>query len=252
MSSRERIFVVTFGRSGSSLLCAILADAGADFGVPVPAQWDPRHGALEHRDIKRAAHHMRRAFDLDHGRRFRFSPELEARWRRRRARHWLARALPQADAFKIGDLDLLVQMSFALGYAPRVVLNYRDFEQALASTLVGRKHVGPDALAAEYARVCRQGLALVRTFGGCVVGYEDMLGDPAGAWLDALAASTGLAAESLRAAAARRITATEAAPAATGMLYPECRRLYDLLAAQAGRAFPPSRTVLRALDARRA
>lgn len=248
--NRERVFVVTFGRSGSSVLCALLADAGADFGLSVPDQWDPRRGALEHPDIKRAAHHMRRAFDLDHGRRFRLSPELEARWRRRRARHWLSRALPQAGFFKIGDLDLLVQLGFALGYAPRVVLNIREFDAALASTLVGRKHVGPDALAAEYVRVCRQGLALVRTFGGCVVGYEQMLSDPGGAWLEALAEATGLTATALRAAATRRIVGEPSQATATAPLYPECRRLFEFAMQQAGRAFPPARPVTRALEAR--
>lgn len=251
MNERRRTFVLTFGRSGSSLLCALMSDAGADFGLAAPLQWDPRDGVLEHPDIKRAAHHMRRAFDIDHGRRYRFSPELEARWRRRRARHWLTRALPQARCFKIGDLDLLVQMSFSLGYEPRVVLNYRDFEHALASTLVGRKHIGPDELAADYVRICRQGVVLLQTFGGCVVGYEEMLGEPGGPWLNALAQSAGLEVGALRQAAAKRIRGNAPALADTRSLYPECRRLHELLRELSGRCFAPSRTVVRAIEGRR-
>ena len=47
MNERRRTFVLTFGRSGSSLLCALMSDAGADFGLAAPLQWDPRDGVLE-------------------------------------------------------------------------------------------------------------------------------------------------------------------------------------------------------------
>ena len=161
------------------------------------------------------------------------------------------RALPQARCFKIGDLDLLVQMSFSLGYEPRVVLNYRDFEHALASTLVGRKHIGPDELAADYVRICRQGVVLLQTFGGCVVGYEEMLGEPGGPWLNALAQSAGLEVGALRQAAAKRIRGNAPALADTRSLYPECRRLHELLRELSGRCFAPSRTVVRAIEGRR-
>lgn len=252
MDEQTRVFVLTFGRSGSSLLCAILADAGGDFGLPVPDTWDPRHGELELPAAKRAAHHMRRAFDIDSGRRFLLAPGLEAKFRRRRARHYLGQALAAARYVKIGDLDLLVQMGFALGYTPRIVLNLRRFEDSLSSTLVGRKHLGPDELAADYMRIGRQGLALMQTFGGCVVTYEDMLAGADGRWVDALAATTGLAADRLRTAIRKRVTAPRRAPLDAPGVYPECASLHAALSALSGRSFAPSVPVTRALEARRA
>lgn len=250
MDERGRCFVVTFGRSGSSLLCAMLGDAGADFGLPVPDSWDPRHGIMELPAIKQAAHHMRRAFDIDAGRRFLLSPQVEGKFRRGRARRYLREALGAARYVKIGDLDLLVQMGFALGYSPRVILNLRRFEDSLSSTLVGRKHLGPDCLAADYARICRQGLALMHTFGGCVVDYEDMLTGADGVWIDAVAAVTGLAATTLRRAARQRVNAPARPPAGGIALYQECQALYTGLTALRGRVFEPSTPVTRAHRAR--
>ena len=43
----SKYFIVTVGRTGSSLLCAVLADASADFGMKAPEDWDPRRGVME-------------------------------------------------------------------------------------------------------------------------------------------------------------------------------------------------------------
>src|SRR5690242_20580699 len=45
---RQRFFIVSAGRTGSSLLAAILVDAGADFGMPRRESWNPQNGAYEH------------------------------------------------------------------------------------------------------------------------------------------------------------------------------------------------------------
>ena len=44
-NDNRRFFVVTVGRTGSSLLASILADAGADFGVQSEDKWDAGGGA---------------------------------------------------------------------------------------------------------------------------------------------------------------------------------------------------------------
>ena len=46
-NDNRRFFVVTVGRTGSSLLASILADAGADFGVQSEDKWDSGGGAYE-------------------------------------------------------------------------------------------------------------------------------------------------------------------------------------------------------------
>lgn len=246
---RRRCFVLTVGRSGSSLLCATMADAGADFGLPAPLLADPDRGALEHPAMVAAAHEYRRALDALHGR-YLLSPRLEAAWRRRRGRRLLRRALALARYFKIGDLDLVVQPAFKLGWEPRVVLSYRRFDATVASLIAGRTYAGPDALAADYVRVYRQGLVLMDTFGGCVVAYEDLVAGEAVA-MRALAAVTGLDVARLEEARNRHSRRAQAPPAPRRVPYPEVEALYECL--QARRAEPvlePSAPVRRRLARR--
>jgi hypothetical protein len=243
---RVRYFIVTLGRSGSSLLAAILADAGGDFGVHAPEKWDPRSGQMEGVAIKRAAHHYRRAYDIGEGRKFLLSPALETKVRLRRGRRHLQRALQESRFLKIGDLDLVVQPSFKLGYQPRVILNYRQLEPNLPSLLVGRTHVGPDALAREYIRIYRQGLMLVQTFGGCTIGYNELQDPNLSEWADALAATTAFDRQALLDSRDRRVQGL-ADPGGTEPVYPEAYALFEAMHALSGRGIEPSRQVVRAL-----
>lgn len=219
-----RFFIVTAGRSGSTLMCAILADAGADFGLAVPTDWNREGGELEHPAVKRAAHHLRRAHDLDRGRRQVLSPWLEMRCRRHLGRRHLRHALGAARYLKISDLDLAVQPAFRLGYLPRVILSFRPFEAQARSLLAGRTFHGPDELAEEYVRTYRQGLLLLHAFGGCVVEHADLRAPDEGGWLTALASVTGLEPDRLNRAAAARVESGAPDPVMP-VLYPEARAI---------------------------
>ncbi len=61
---KVRFIMVTTGRSGSSLLAAIIADAGGNFGFPPEDEWDPESGAMEHPLAQQASHLFRRAYYL--------------------------------------------------------------------------------------------------------------------------------------------------------------------------------------------
>ena len=247
--ARERHFVVNLGRCGSSLLGAILADAGADFGVTAPESWDPRTGQMETDEIRRAAHYFRRAHDISEGRKFLFSPVLERKLRLHRARRSLRVALARSRFLKIGDLDLVVQPAFKLGYVPSVIVNFRQLEPMLPSLLVGRTHVGPDELAREYVRIYRQALILLQTFGGCTVEYNDLLDPRATGWADGLAAVAGCTPESLLQARARRVNG-EPDPAEVTPVYEDAFALLQSLRTYRGRAVRRSRQVTRAIAAR--
>jgi hypothetical protein len=242
----RRYFVVSLGRSGSSLLAAILADAGANFGVRTPRTWDPRSGQMEGQEIKQAAHHYRRAYDIGCGKKFVFSPALETKIRHFRGRKHLRRALQTSEFLKIGDLDLVVQPSFKLGYSPRVILNYRQLEHNLPSLLVGRTTVGPDQLAAEYVRIYRQGLTLLRTFGGCTIAFNELQDTALSGWADALANTTDLESSRLQESRERRLNGSLDVPDAAP-LYPEAYALHEQMRLLSGRAIEPSRQVVRAL-----
>ena len=245
---RQRWFVLTVGRSGSSLLCAILADAGADFGQQAPEDWDPRTGEMEHPGMLAAAHQLRRARDITEAGDFLFSPRLESAWRRRRARGIMRCALEQAQYFKSADLDLAIQPSFALGYLPQVILSYRAPEPSLQSLLVGRKRTTPDTLIADYVRVYRQGIALMQTFGGCVVSFDDLQGRDHGRSFKALAQCTGLDADALESSRAARCKALECPDVRTSP-YPQAQGLFSSLNELRGQYFEPARATKRKLEA---
>jgi hypothetical protein len=247
--SSTRYFIVTLGRSGSSLLGAILADAGADFGITAPDEWDPRSGQMEAAAIKQAAHHYRRAYDIGEGRKYVLSPALETKFRLHRGRRYLQRALRHSRYLKIGDLDLVVQPSFKLGYCPRVILNYRQLEANLPSLLVGRTHTGPDQLAQEYVRIYRQGLMLVHTFGGCTVAYNELQDATTTGWADALAMTTSLDKQGLLRSREQRLKGP-ADPPAIEPLYAEAYTLFEAMRSLSGRTIEPSRQVVRSLASR--
>ncbi len=61
---RRRFFIVTPGRTDSTLLAAILADAGANFSFETPESWDPTTGGMEHEEIRAACYHFRKAYEI--------------------------------------------------------------------------------------------------------------------------------------------------------------------------------------------
>ena len=244
-TDRIRYFVVTIGRTGSSLLAAVLADAGADFGLTVPKRWDPRSGQVESRAIKKAAHHYRRAYDIGRGRKYLLSPAVETKCRLRRGRRYLAGALRASHFVKIGDLDLLIQPAFKLGYQPRVILNYRLFEATLPSLLVGRTHVGADQLCEEYVRIYRQGLMLLRTFGGCTVGYHELQDEAETRWSQALSGLTGLSETAMIDSRAQRLSG-HPDPDRIAPIYASASQLFERMRELGGQVIEPSRQVLRA------
>jgi hypothetical protein len=246
----KRYFLLTNGRSGSSLLAAVLADAGADFGMAAPESWDPQTGQMENAAVKHAAHHYRRAYDIERGRGFNLLPRYEAKLRWSRGRRWLRRALDQASYLKIGDMDLLAQPAFRLGYLPQLILIYRRFEPNLASLIVGRTHAGPDELAREYVRIYRQGLLLMHCFGGCAIGYEQLVDPQQRQWAAALAAVTGLSEAKLLQARSARLSGTMSRSQPDVSLYPDLDQLYDALEAESGKPLAPSAATIRAIQVR--
>lgn len=241
-------FILTTGRSGSSLLSAVLAHAGADFGLPVPSIWDADRGVLEHPQIILAARYYRRGFDALHGRSL-LSPRLEAALYRARARRRLRRALAAANFFKIGDLDLVVQPAFRLGCDPRVILSYRRFEPNATSLLVGRTYDPPESLARDYVRLYRNGLSLLDTFGGCVVAYDELMHAPATA-LRALAGVTGLEAGRLEAAYAALARPRERVTEPAGIVHTDAQAVFAELERRRGQVVEPSAQALRKLARR--
>ncbi|MBV8649839.1 MAG: hypothetical protein JO255_00145 [Alphaproteobacteria bacterium] len=177
LRERQRFFIVSTGRTGSSLLSAILADAGADFGFAPPRSWDRRGGEMEHEQLTVAARSIAKANAV--------SPErpggiARLRWtlRRSAAKRRMRSSLRDVRYVKVADAHHLVRPAFKLGYFPTVILSYRRFDDYAVSLGLIHAHADPASLARQYRQVLRMGLWLLNTFGGCVVGYEQLV-DPA-------------------------------------------------------------------------
>jgi uncharacterized membrane protein YkvA (DUF1232 family) len=247
----RRYFIVTATRSGSTLLSAIMADAGAAFGMATPEQWDRTGGDLEHPQMWRVLMSLSAAESISIGRpAFGLS---RMRWvaHRSLAKRRLKAALAGADFAKVYGAHKLVRPAFKLGFFPTVILSYRRFEDQALSLGLMHAHASWESLRENYRSIYENGLLLLHTFGGCVVSYEDIV-DPANrAWADRLAEVTHLPAEHLLAARDRRVQ-HPSRPTATAWEDPEMGRLFDALNLLRERVLPPCPQVLRSWVARSA
>src|SRR5579885_3469079 len=209
---RRRFFIVTAGRTGSSLLATILAEAGADFGMPPQEQWDvARGGSMEHEEIRRASHHFLRAFDRSPVKPPGALSKLIWSYHRDAGKRHLKRALAGATYFKALNLDLAIPFAIKLGYFPQVIVNYRPFEEQVVSLSQMLISWSAATLAAAHNRTYQNALLLVHSYGGCVVSYADLTDRRRTEWAASLAAITGLPAEKLLAGRDRRTSAKETA-----------------------------------------
>jgi len=252
MSDNERIFVITPGRTGSSLLCAIAAEAGADFGFPPRQSWNPDLGEMEHPELARATHLYARAHRMAGLQGKPTAAYEKALWsvHRNKARRHLARALRTARYLKAGDLDLALQPAIRLGYRPRIILSYRRLEPIVASFYMRSSYFTVDMLIASYMRCMRNGLAAISLFGGCAVAFDEVQNRQETSWADAVASLTKLDADRLLSA---RGTLSKDHPEEQPMpcLSHEAERLWQEAAALSGQVCRATRPALRAFKGAR-
>ena len=242
-AERRRFFIVSPGRSGSTLLAAILADCGAEFGLPVPARWDRQTGDMEHPQLTVAARNMARAGDPAHERR-----SALRRWRcavlRSRAKRQLGAALRRVAYVKVEGGHELVRSAFKLGYFPSIIISYRHFEDYAVSLGLRRASVTIQSLEMNYRSTLRSGLWLLNTFGGCVVGYEQLVDPTEQAWAEPLARLTDIPADRLIAARDARIEAPSV-PVPAHDTERHAADAFDAVDALRHRGVPPSLQAVR-------
>jgi uncharacterized membrane protein YkvA (DUF1232 family) len=246
---RRRYFILTSGRSGSTLLSAILADAGAEFAMPAPQAWNAGTGAMEGVDLHRASAWLRSAYQISPER----PPAGIPRWRwvvyRSFGKAQVRRLLENTRYIKGSDVDLMVNPAFRMGFLPSVIISYRRFEECAISITTMRGHTTMEGLAATYNRVYRNALLWLFTFGGCVVGYDQLTDPNDTSWVSPLAAVTNLAPNQLLESRNRRLsTASRAVELAA--LDPSATQTFETMDALCGRVIPASAAVLRAQSER--
>jgi hypothetical protein len=239
-AEKRRFFILTPGRSGSTLLAAYLADSGANFGMPVPADWDPSSGDLEMPEMIRAADIFRGAYELQRRRPYSRLARHDWKYRRSRAKRILASALRSADWCKATfNLDYAVFPAMRLGYAPKIIVNYREPVAYLHSsyTLVGKVSVHDHMDA--YSSLLENALMLMRTFGGCAIDYQELMGEDEG-WANVLEEVCGLSAAALLDSRRRRMTRASRLTASPDFPVPDrARRIYQALRTHKGESIDP-------------
>lgn len=189
MSDKRRYIIVTAGRTGSSLLAAILADAGANFAMPDRKDWNPESGAYEHPLFWGAYAWHSRADKINQS----IIPnQLGWQWSQKKMRAQLTDLMEQANYVKYpGGGIWLVQSIANLGYDVRVIVNYRRFDEYARSRYL-RFGWGIQQIIDTYLNVYGTALMQLQYFGGCTVDFAEIVDPNETAWLSALAGLTGL------------------------------------------------------------
>ena len=241
----RRFFIVTVGRTGSSLLGAILSDAGADFGIPKEEAWEPSDGAYEHPELDAIVQHFQYMTEIGNCRPNDLIPRIKWTIARHRAKAGLKALLPKATYLK-GELYHLVHWSSRLGFHPTVIVSFRRFGEVLQS--LGHLHPQPPSYHAEkYDLTMRNGLAFANIYGGCAIDYQELVDLRETGWALALSQSTGLTEESLLSARGKLVSGFDYVPIDVVEPFPTCQATYEKLCEVKGSFLPPSRATIRAL-----
>lgn len=235
---RRRYFIVTHGRSGSSLLAAILEGCGADFGPDCAGDSDTERDHWESRQIDRAircAHNANRHF----------SPAMcglgkaAYRYWRSRAKALLGVGLREARYSKNRWNAAILPLAEQMKYRPVVIVSYRHPAEVVLSDMRQLKNM-PSTFMASITRTYLDALYALERYGGAVVDHADLVDPAREDWAFALEAVTGL--EASRLLEARRRLLKPGRPRArdqSAWLPPDLRTVADSLASRRNRPVIP-------------
>lgn len=205
MRDSTRFFILTPGRTGSTLLAAILADCGANFGIPVAETWNRESGEFEHRWATKATRYTVAMRRLGY-----WVPAAPVRylylWYRRAARMSLAKALNQAQFVKVAHGHTLFGPAMQLGYEPKVILSTRSFPDYARSTAEKDRGVKFfQDIRDEYIDTLQNGLMSIQLFGGSIVNFDELTNLTETGWAERLSALTGISTQTLLEAREHRV-----------------------------------------------
>lgn len=193
MNQKNCYLIVGTGRSGSSLLAAILSQCDADFGLDKKTTWDRVKGAFEHPDLHNAYAAMSKAKKISEslipdkfGRKY-FDSKCDVA---------LERVMSKAIFAKSSKLIWLVQRIYKLGYKPNIIIQYRRFDDYAASRYL-KFGWSVSQLVEEYCSVHETAILQQALFGGCVVSYEDIVNLEEINWAVSISTLTGISQDRL-------------------------------------------------------
>ena len=186
---KQRFLIATMGRSGSSLLSAILATAGADFGLgTTPTEWKRKRGEYESQGLA-LPYIAYRLYEL-----LPSWPSLlryTKKFLRNRMKKSLSTTLQKATYLKSPILVYLTQDIYGLGYSPKLIISYRAFHK-LAQSIYLNSRRSYSAIVEAYVDIYGTALLQLDMFGGCVVKYADIVDVDNTDWINPVSAITGI------------------------------------------------------------
>jgi hypothetical protein len=191
----RRYFIVTHGRSGSSLLAAILATCGADFGASCAGDQDTERDHWENRKIDRAIRCAHAANDY-------FSPSMGGLTRvaykywRTRAKALLEAGLRDAAFSKNRWNAVVLPLVEQMNYRPIPIVSYRHPAEVALSDMSQLKNM-PSTFMASISRTYLDALYALERYGGVVIDHAELTDPACDEWAYALDAITGLDAGAL-------------------------------------------------------
>jgi len=185
LNDKNRYLIVGTGRSGSSLLAAILADAGAKFNLPSVLIWNRSSGAYEHPKLISACKWFFRSRKAAL-----FSDQLcrfcEIRMERKLLLLW-----QEAVFAKYPNAVWLIHFIPKLGYSPKLILSYRSFPNFSISEYLKKGLSMPD-LVSKYYEINSTAMLALNIFGGVAVSYEELVNKDETIWADAISSLTDI------------------------------------------------------------
>lgn len=232
---RVKFLNVSTGRCGSTLLSAILAHAGADFGMGNNKEWNRASGDYEHPDLD-TAYKWHRAGQFIHQEIWPFN-RLSNICRTKRDRA-IRSVFDNVKYAKTIELVHLIQPIEKLGYDFRIILTYRDFE-GFARSWYRRFGWNMSRLKEYYLTINQTGLLQLKIYGGCAISFEEITSPETAEWATALEELTGLEENKLLEKRDELLRKPRHKPL-NEPLHSETQRLFDKLEGLQGTVVKPS------------
>lgn len=196
----RKVFILGPPRSGTTLLSAILANAGGRFALDPVDHWNPKAGELEHPLAIQAS------VQIDRSEKWKPISHSLSRHFENKAQDCLARLLKVADFVKYPPRsEKFPVLGVRLGYDPSCVVIVRPFLE-FALSFLRMKNLDWLELESLYRQNLFTSVLLARQFGGCVIRYHDLVNLDTGRWLAPLSEATGLEKHLLEVAARKLVT----------------------------------------------
>jgi len=235
MSGKKVFIVVGSPRTGTSLMCAVLSDAGADFGVSSES-WNRTGGAFEHPILVSSYKYLKRITFFKQ-----FSDTAAKRIEKKLSKN-IHELFEQVNFAKFPPLSHMLPYYIKKeGYDVTVILAYRKFEDYALSMLI--KNPGSvKKLKEDYIDMYQTGLILLNIHGGCAISYEEITNESETGWIDALAAATDLEKAKIEEARATRNRKKIESVNSFNLHDPQCDSIYTELSKYRGKAVLKNRS----------